>query len=379
MKFSEFLFSRPLFNEKRSAWVEHIPFAFYIMEMLKPDMFVELGAHYGNSYFAFCQAIYELKLNTKTFAVDTWIGDEHAGLYNEEVYDYVQKGNSKHFSEFSRLLRMSFDDASKQCKDGSIDLLHIDGMHTYEAVKHDFETWLPKLSPKGVVILHDTQEIKNDFGVWKLMSELRNQYPCCELYHGHGLGVICVGIETNREVVGFVNYCNSDSFAQSLFATLGRLTSLQNTWFLRRSKGKQLSPRYAQLFFREQGNDFESNPGMVHNISGNESKLIFRFNEEQTITRLNFFPLNQIIQLRLHNICFYYQGQELELSYSVSSNALFIDNQVYLIESDQSGINISFTGGASYLFSEVVFDVEYMEENIEDIKMVLQHRDQLKK
>jgi GT2 family glycosyltransferase len=174
-----------------NAWVGHLPFAAWAIKEVSPNIFVELGTHSGNSYFSFCQAVVEHGLSTKCYAVDTWQGDEHAGQYNEEVFSDVSIHNQNHYSGFSQLLRMTFDDALSHFADESIDLLHIDGLHTYEAVRHDFETWLPKLAPGAVVLFHDTNVRERNFGVWKLWEELQARYPNnLEFMHSCGLGVL---------------------------------------------------------------------------------------------------------------------------------------------------------------------------------------------
>lgn len=119
----------------QSAWIEHIPFAFWLTEALRPALVVELGTHWGASYFAFCQALDKLDLGAQAFAIDRWTGDEHAGTYGVDVYQRVNEYNESNYGAFSTLLKQEFDEANNYFTDGSIDLLHIDGSHEYDAVK----------------------------------------------------------------------------------------------------------------------------------------------------------------------------------------------------------------------------------------------------
>lgn len=57
----------------------------------------------------------------------------------------------------------------------SIDVLFIDGDHSYDGVKADFELWSPLVRPGGVVAFHDTvpTEWAHEPGVVQLVNELK--------------------------------------------------------------------------------------------------------------------------------------------------------------------------------------------------------------
>jgi hypothetical protein len=176
-----------------SVWHGHVTFAHWIMAAVRPRLVVELGTHYGVSFIAFCNAVQRLELQTECFAIDTWAGDEHTGAYSDKIYVDLARFVESRFPEFAHLMRDFFDNARPKFADGTIDLLHIDGLHTYEAVSHDFRTWLPKMSPRGVMLFHDVSVHDRDFGVWRLWDEITPQYPHFSFAHSAGLGVLAVG------------------------------------------------------------------------------------------------------------------------------------------------------------------------------------------
>lgn len=189
------LFRLPERQGINSAWWGHVPFAGWIMRAARPRVFVELGTFSGVSYVAFCQAALADRTSSVCHAVDTWYGDPHAGIYDNTIYLDFKAFHDTRYKAISQIHRCTFDEAQAQFDDGSVDLLHIDGYHTYEAVKHDFETWLPKLSRRGVVLFHDTNEHHGDFGVWRFWDEISTRWPSFSFLHSHGLGVVCVGAE----------------------------------------------------------------------------------------------------------------------------------------------------------------------------------------
>lgn len=173
------------------TWSGHLSFANDLIASLRPSLLVELGTHWGESYFTFCQSVFENGLDCVCYAVDHWLGEAHAGTYGEEVYQEVQDYNEAQYRSFSYLLRTGFEDALPQFSNESIDLLHIDGLHTFEAVAHDFYSWLPKVKPGGIVMLHDIAVRHADFGVWRLWDRLKAEFDeVFEFHHWWGLGVL---------------------------------------------------------------------------------------------------------------------------------------------------------------------------------------------
>jgi hypothetical protein len=171
------------------AWTSHLHFAYDLLAVLRPALLVELGVDRGESYFAFCQATAENQTGTRCIGIDTWRGDKHAGGYDETTFAQVSGHNRANYASFSTLLRSSFDDALARFEGESIDVLHLDGLHTEAAVRHDVEAWLPKLRPGAILLLHDVRVRSRDFGVWKIWTELQQKSRSWTFEDGPGLGV----------------------------------------------------------------------------------------------------------------------------------------------------------------------------------------------
>lgn len=179
------------FQDSAWPWEGHKRFAYDLIRSTQPKRVVELGTHKGTSFFSFCQAIKDAKLNTEIFAIDTWKGDAQAGFYEEDVFDGVKEILKEYYSNVhAKLVRKTFNDACAEFEDSSIDILHIDGFHTYDAVKNDFERWLPKVKPDGIILFHDIIVTRDDFGVYMLWKELKTRYQTMEFRHSYGLGIL---------------------------------------------------------------------------------------------------------------------------------------------------------------------------------------------
>jgi hypothetical protein len=176
---------------KFAYWEGHRDFAYDLLQFVRPERLVELGSQYGCSLFTFCQAVRDFKLNTEINAVDLWSGDIGAEITGEEVYALVQKTAATYYPEVNlHLFQMCFDDARPNFADNSIDILHIDGGHTFEDVEHDFTTWLPKLKENGIVLFHDVYS-PIDQGSCDHWEKTKKEYDCYfDFTHSCGLGIL---------------------------------------------------------------------------------------------------------------------------------------------------------------------------------------------
>lgn len=213
--YSKAIFDSDQYNEymlKYSPWSGHRLFGYDLLSNLNPDTVVELGSFYGCSIFALAQAVKDNNLKTILWAVDLWqVFDkftEHD--YEEDIYhSFLEVRNTCFSEEYVKMLKMSFDDAVNKFEDKSIDILHIDGSHYYEDVKHDFEIWKCKLKDNGIVLFHDiADEVINGgiMGSHIYWQELKKEYPwTVEFDFSCGLGVLFLSQNNYNQFISLVD------------------------------------------------------------------------------------------------------------------------------------------------------------------------------
>ena len=180
-----------------SPWSGLRDFAYDYVVSVQPKRVVELGTHFGSSAFAFLQAAADCHLDLELTVADTWEGDLFTGA------DYRREDVRSVFSEVLRscypdqnvrVRKMTFDEAA-ELDEGGIGLLHIDGSHRYEDVRHDYLRWKDLVSEDGAVFLHDTapdlfgEQVLGSHLFWR---ELQAEEPyTLELPVSGGLGIVC--------------------------------------------------------------------------------------------------------------------------------------------------------------------------------------------
>jgi hypothetical protein len=170
-----------LISQRPTAWRGHGEWAAKLVEKLKPKVTVDLGVDFGFSTFSFAYPNIG-----KVYGIDWFMGDQHSGYRDtyetvKSTYDEITK---RYGIDNITFIKSDFKEAAKNWSE-SIDILHIDGEHSYESVSSNFSDFQGFLHDDSVVLFHDTLSFPLTVG--KFFNELEghkmNRTP------SHGLGI----------------------------------------------------------------------------------------------------------------------------------------------------------------------------------------------
>lgn len=176
-----------------SAWLLH-----GLVRSMKPEVCVEIGSARGKSA---CHIGKALKENNKgiLYAIDPHSITDWNDTDSSDSLIHMQANlHLAGVDQYVKIIRKTSEEASKDWN-MTIDLIFIDGDHSYEGVKKDWELFFPYLNKQGIVIFHDTlwslqpdpKIARVDMGVPKFVEELRTLgYPVLTICNDFGVSLV---------------------------------------------------------------------------------------------------------------------------------------------------------------------------------------------
>lgn len=151
----EFLFSKKGALITPWQFTSEITSLFKLYESLKPQYALEIGTANGGTLFGHCRLAND---NATVISVDL-PGGKFGGGYPDwkiPIYkNFAKKNQTLHLVRASSYDPATIEHVKGLLKDNKLDYLFIDGDHTYEGVKKDFDLYSQFVKPGGVIVFHD--------------------------------------------------------------------------------------------------------------------------------------------------------------------------------------------------------------------------------
>ena len=135
----------------------------------EPETVMEIGSANGGTLYVWARTL---------DSVDTILSTDLDYRGREDLLEYFagRSGASLHCIEDDSHSEATERTVREALSGEAIDFLYVDGDHSYEGVRADFERYEPLVADDGIVGFHDIET--DGTGVPKLWNELRDEYDC---------------------------------------------------------------------------------------------------------------------------------------------------------------------------------------------------------
>lgn len=150
----------------------------------KPETIVEIGSAHGGSLYLWSNYI---DSSQKLISIDV----SHAGRYDEFFQNFAPSKEIACVTGDSHKER-TYDRVEEELGDERVDFLYIDGDHSYDGVKRDFNLYKSLVADEGIIALHDISN--STTGVPSFWKEIQTEYETEEFGSGKAKnGIVRLG------------------------------------------------------------------------------------------------------------------------------------------------------------------------------------------
>lgn len=176
-----------------------------IVKEAAPHRSLEIGTNYGGTLLLLCTLS---PPGAKIISVDLPLGRFGGGYPRRKIplfRRFPERGQQLHLIRADSHATATKERVVRILGGEPLDYLFLDGDHTYDGVKRDFEMYRPLVRGGGIVALHDVAEHKQeaDCQVDRFWREVKQRYEHKEFIEEPGQGWAGIGVL-------FMPYVNGD-------------------------------------------------------------------------------------------------------------------------------------------------------------------------